>query len=127
MVRGTERAFPGLWSGIMCRKRYIDEALIALSREIDAVVNLGAGFDTRAYRLPPLAKVPVWEVDQPANIKSKQDRLRQWFGRPPEHITFVSIDFDQEALGPALASRGCTQADILHLGGGEPIPDRNGH
>jgi methyltransferase (TIGR00027 family) len=29
-------------------------------------------------------------------------------GRPPEHITFVSIDFDQEALGPALASRGHT-------------------
>ncbi len=35
MVRATERAFPGLWSGIMCRKRYIDEALIAASREID--------------------------------------------------------------------------------------------
>jgi methyltransferase (TIGR00027 family) len=90
------------------QKRYIDEPLIALSREIGAVVNLGAGIDTRAYRLPPLAEVPGWEVDQPANINSKQDRLRQWFGRPPEHITFVSIDFDQEALGPALASRGYT-------------------
>ena len=108
MVRVTERAFPGLWSGIMCRKRYIDEALIASSREIDAVVNLGAGFDTRAYRLPALAEIPVWEVDQPANIKSKQDRLQQRFGRPPEHVALVPIDFDQEALGPALASRGYT-------------------
>jgi len=46
-ARATERAFPGLWSGIMCRKRSIDEALIASSREIDAAVDLGAGFDSR--------------------------------------------------------------------------------
>jgi methyltransferase (TIGR00027 family) len=106
MVRTMDRAFPGLWSGIMYRKRYIDDALIASSREIDAVVNLGAGFDTRAYRLPSLAEIPVWEVDQPANIKSKQDRLRLRFGRLPAHVTLVSIDFDREALGPALATRG---------------------
>jgi len=109
MVRATERAFPGLWSGIMCRKRYIDDALIAASQEIDTVVNLGAGFDTRAYRLPSLAEIPVWEVDQAANIKSKQDRLRQGFGRLPENVTLVSIDFDQETLGPALVSRGYTE------------------
>jgi len=42
-----QRAFPGLWSGIMRSKRSIDEALIASSREIDAVVNRGAGFDSR--------------------------------------------------------------------------------
>lgn len=100
MVRATEHAFPSLWSGIMCRKRYIDDALIAASREIDAVVNLGAGFDTRTYRLPSLAEIPVWEVDQPANIKSKQDRLQQGFGRLPENVTLVSIDFDHETLGP---------------------------
>ena len=108
MVRATERAFPGLWSGIMCRKRYIDEILITSSREIDAAVNLGAGLDTRAYRLPTLVEMPVWEVDQPANIKSKQDCLQRRFGRLPEHVTLVPIDFDQEALGPALISRGFT-------------------
>ncbi|MBR0750529.1 class I SAM-dependent methyltransferase [Bradyrhizobium japonicum] len=42
MVLATERAFPGLWSGMMCRKRYCDEALIASSGEVEAVVNLGA-------------------------------------------------------------------------------------
>ena len=36
--------------------------------QIDAVVNLGAGFDTRVYRLPALASMPVWEVDQRENI-----------------------------------------------------------
>jgi methyltransferase (TIGR00027 family) len=117
MVRATERAFPGLWSGIMCRKRYIDEALIALSREIGAVVNLGAGFDTRAYRLPPLAKVPVWEVDQPANIKSKQDRLRQWIGRPPEHITSCPSTSTRKHLGPPWL-HGATQRSGRHSSSG---------
>jgi methyltransferase (TIGR00027 family) len=108
MVRATERAFPGLWSGIMCRKRYIDDVLTASSREIEAVVNLGAGFDTRTYRLQSLARIPVWEVDQRVNIESKQDRLRQRFGLVPEHVRLVPIDFDREALAPALASHGYT-------------------
>ncbi|MGY3614737.1 SAM-dependent methyltransferase [Bradyrhizobium sp. USDA 10063] len=106
LVRSTERAFPGLWSGIMCRKRFIDDALLAASPEIAAIVNLGAGFDTRAYRLQSLAAIPVWEVDQPANIRSKQAGLRRRFGDVPPHVTLVPIDFDHEALEPALASRG---------------------
>jgi methyltransferase (TIGR00027 family) len=106
LVRATERAFPGLWSGIMCRKRFIDDALVTASPDVAAVVNLGAGFDTRACRLPSLAAIPVWEVDQPANIRSKQDGLLRRFGGVPPHVTLVPIDFDREALGPALASYG---------------------
>jgi O-methyltransferase involved in polyketide biosynthesis len=34
----------------MCRKRYIDEKLIESVGQIDAVVNLGAGFDTITAR-----------------------------------------------------------------------------
>jgi methyltransferase (TIGR00027 family) len=109
IVRATEGAFPGLWSGIVCRKRHIDEVLIAARREIDAVVNLGAGFDTRAYRLQPVVEIPVWEVDQPVNIQSKQHRLRRRFGRVPPHAALVAVDFDHEALEPALASQGYTR------------------
>jgi len=55
MVRATEKDFPGMWGGMMCRKRYIDEKLIDSLNQIDAVVNLGAGYDTRVYRLPALS------------------------------------------------------------------------
>ncbi|MCA6107451.1 SAM-dependent methyltransferase [Bradyrhizobium cenepequi] len=105
MVQATERAFPGIWSGIMCRKRFIDDAVIAAASEMAAIVNLGAGFDTRVYRLPSLAAIPVWEVDQPANIRSKQDGILRRFGGVPPHVTLVPIDFDHEVLEPALASR----------------------
>jgi methyltransferase (TIGR00027 family) len=85
MVRRAENFIPGVWSGMICRKRCIDDLLTqaASQKEVDAVVNLGAGFDTRAYRLPALADVPVWEVDQPEIIHAKQTRLSSVFGAVP--------------------------------------------
>jgi methyltransferase (TIGR00027 family) len=110
MIRASENSAPGIWSGMICRKRYIDEQLIASSAQIDAVVNLGAGFDTRAYRLPALANIPVWEVDQPENIEPKRVQLRKLFGEVPAHVKLVPIDFDHEELGAVLASHGYSTA-----------------
>ena len=92
----------------MCRKRFIDETVTTSCVAMDAIVNLGAGFDTRAYRLPVLAGIRVWECDQPANIKLKQDRLQRRFGNQPGHVCFVPMDFDRQALKPTLASQGYT-------------------
>lgn len=103
MVRVSEKSIPAIWSGMMCRKRYIDEKLIELLGQINAVVNLGAGFDTRAYRLPALADTPVWEVDHLVNIKPKRVRLRKLFGEVPTHVKLVPIDFDREILATVLA------------------------
>ncbi|NPT53850.1 SAM-dependent methyltransferase [Paraburkholderia elongata] len=101
----TEKKFPGVWGGILCRKRYIDEKLIESIGQIEALVNLGAGFDTRAYRLAPIARIPVWEVDQPQNIEAKRRRLRKLFGEIPENVTLVPIDFDQQT--PAIVLPTC--------------------
>jgi methyltransferase (TIGR00027 family) len=106
LVRAGEKRAPGIWGGLMCRKRYIDEKLIESVAHIDAVVDLGAGFDTRAYRLPALADMPVWEVDQPENIGPKQARLRKLFGEVPAHVKLVPIDFDREELDAVLALHG---------------------
>ncbi len=106
MVRATEKSFPGLWGGMMCRKRYIDEELTASVGLINAVVNLGAGFDTRVYRLPALVDTPAWEVDQPDNMEFKRIRLRKLFGEVPGCVKLVPIDFDHEELGTVLASHG---------------------
>jgi methyltransferase (TIGR00027 family) len=106
MVRATERDAPGIWSGMMCRKRFIDEKLTDSIKLMDAVVNLGAGFDTRVYRLPALSEIPVWELDQLGNIKLKQTRLRQVFGTIPSHVKLVAINFDREDLGTVLESHG---------------------
>ncbi len=107
MVRWSEKNMPGMWSGFMCRKRYIDDKVAeAVDSQTEVVVNLGAGFDTRAYRLSALSSVPVWEVDQPANIDAKRSRLKKVFENLPTHVTLVPIDFDHEILGDVMASHG---------------------
>jgi methyltransferase (TIGR00027 family) len=105
-VKLVEKTSPGIWVLMTCRKRYIDEKIIEAAGGIDAVVNLGAGFDTRAYRLLALANVPVWEIDQPENIELKRIQLQRALEVIPEHVTLVPIDFDREDLGGALSARG---------------------
>jgi methyltransferase (TIGR00027 family) len=106
LVRLVDKVFPGLWAGVMCRKRRIDEALSMADGRFGALLNLGAGWDTRAYRLPALAHITVWEVDQYRTIAAKQARLHELFGRTPAHVTLAAFDLDQDGLGSALAALG---------------------
>jgi len=101
IIRKSEQNVPGLWGGIMARKRFIDDALTGSA--IEAVVNLGAGFDTRGCR--PGGHV-VWELDQRSTIEAKRKRLRKIFGTVPENLTLVPLDFDRDNLDTALASHG---------------------
>jgi methyltransferase (TIGR00027 family) len=61
----VEREGPGLWASMTCRKRYIADKVTESLDDIDAVVVLGAGFDTLAYRLVRKTGIPIFEVDQP--------------------------------------------------------------
>jgi methyltransferase (TIGR00027 family) len=106
MVRVTEKDGPGFWGSVLCRKRYIDERVVASVGEIQAVVILGSGFDMRPFRIPALSEVPVWEIDQPENIEPKRKRLRSTFGTIPANLTLFAMDFDHQDLNAALASHG---------------------
>lgn len=105
-VNSAEKAAPGIWGGILVRKRYIDEKLQESAGQVAAVVNLGAGLDTRIYRLPELASLPAWEVDQPENIAAKRAALTSALGEIPQNVTLVPVDFDHEVLGDGLARHG---------------------
>jgi methyltransferase (TIGR00027 family) len=102
----SEKSLPGIWGGMLCRKRYVDDKLTESVDHVDAVINLGAGFDTRAYRLPALSGLPIWEVDQHEIIDSKRPKLLKAFGAIPSNINLVPIDFDHEDLGLVLSSHG---------------------
>lgn len=69
------------------------------------LVVLGAGLDTRAWRLPALAEVAVFEVDHPATQRDKQQRAA---GLTPtaRSVEFVPVDLSHQALGPALGRSG---------------------
>ncbi|WP_216902109.1 SAM-dependent methyltransferase [Nocardia alni] len=103
----TDREAPGLWNAIACRKRYLDDRTAeALADGVAAVVLLGAGFDTRGYRLVAPRGIPDFEVDMPVNIEAKRKRMPV-----PRHVTLVPIDFEAGDLSATLAAAGYRAAD----------------
>jgi methyltransferase (TIGR00027 family) len=106
MINTTEKDFPGIWGTMICRKRYIDEKLKDSISQIKAIVNIGAGFDTRIYRLPSLSDFHAWEIDQIENIQLKQIRLKKVLGKLPSNIKLVMMDFDHDDIIMALQSNG---------------------
>lgn len=106
LIGVTEKTAHGIWGSMLCRKRYIDDSIQASLGSMDALVNLGAGFDTRAYRLPGLATLPVFEVDTPENIAAKQARLLAHYGQLPATVRLVPIDFERQELAAVLADQG---------------------
>lgn len=106
----SEKSDPGIWGGLLCRKRYIDDKLVASRNKIEQMVNLGAGFDTRPYRLAAISGLPVWEVDQRENIEAKEKRLRKALATIPANVKLVPVDFDRDDLGLILAAHGYSGA-----------------
>jgi methyltransferase (TIGR00027 family) len=106
LVGITEKTAHGIWGSMLCRKRFIDDKLRESARDIDAVVILGAGLDTRAYRLDVLQHLPVFEVDLPENVAFKQARLRELHQQCPASLQLVPVDFERQNLAAALAERG---------------------
>ncbi|MFE2839720.1 class I SAM-dependent methyltransferase [Streptomyces mirabilis] len=84
----------------------IDDAV--RSHRTPQLVVLGAGLDSRAWRLPELADTDVWEVDHPASQQDKQERLAE-AGVPPvvaRSVRFAPVDFATDDLGSALEAAG---------------------
>lgn len=109
MIRGSEFTGPGLWANLACRKHFIDDKLKeALSdiKDIDAVVILGAGLDTRAYRLTRQVRIPVFEVDLPVNIAMKAKTVRRVLGELPLSVRLAPLDFENDDLLTSLAEHG---------------------
>jgi methyltransferase (TIGR00027 family) len=80
----------------------IDRALeAAVSSGCRQVVLLGAGLDTRAFRMSALAGARVFEVDHPATQAYKRRRAAEL--QPlAGSLTFVAVDFEHSPLAARL-------------------------
>src|SRR5215216_2692143 len=98
---------PGAIAFITARERYIDDFLkTCLSEGLDQVVVLGAGFDTRAYRIAGIEQTRLFEVDHPATQKVKLKRLKKVIDPLPGHVTFIPVDFNTQTLAERLFTSG---------------------
>ncbi len=103
----VDRGWPRTRSSAVVRTRLIDDAVVeALDRGTAQLVLLGAGLDSRPYRLLQGRAVAVFEVDHPATQRAKCARLRAALGTLPAHVRYLPIDFERDDLGEALRSCG---------------------
>lgn len=77
----------------------------AIAGGVRQLVVLGAGYDGRAWRMPELAGVRVFEIDHPATQAEKRRRLAE-LPAPFGAVELVPIDFERESLASALGRAG---------------------
>ena len=91
---------------VLIRARFTDDRVLAAAeRGVGQLVILGAGFDTFALRYPDLG-IRVFEVDLPASSALKRTRLAAAGIAVPEHLDFVSVDFERDDLDERLTNAG---------------------
>jgi methyltransferase (TIGR00027 family) len=77
------------------RITFVDAATRRSLATVNQFVILGAGFDTRAFRLPRPGQIRCYEVDTPQTQAAKR-RLLRAAGIESSFITFVAADFETE-------------------------------
>jgi methyltransferase (TIGR00027 family) len=97
---------------VNARTHHIDALLVAaLSTGVTQVVNLGAGFDSRAYRFRDrFPRARFFELDLPAMIRVKRERVVNIFGAVPDRVVLVPTDFTTHPLDEVLRHAGYDRA-----------------
>ena len=106
LARFIDARWPGARTSGIARTRLIDDwASDEVAAGAQQVLILGAGFDSRAWRLSAFRDLPVFEVDHPATSAVKRKQIEA-LGASTSRVTFVPIDFDRESLSATLLNAG---------------------
>jgi methyltransferase (TIGR00027 family) len=99
----TDFTAKGISGALLCRTKYFDDSLqAAMADGIDQLVILGAGLDTRPYRIAGINEITVVEVDLPIIQNIKKEKIKRFLGALPPNITFIPIDFNNQILDDVL-------------------------
>ena len=125
LVTRTFRIYTNYY--VNARTQHMD-ALLKQAAEDGAtqVVNLGAGYDSRAYRFrDAMPAVRFFEIDLPAMIQEKKRRVELALGQLPGDVVYVPIDFNTQNIPGELKKAGYDPgrktffiwegADLLHF------------
>ncbi|BBO70833.1 SAM-dependent methyltransferase [Desulfosarcina alkanivorans] len=100
--------FPGVNGAIVSRVRFIDDVVKqALSDGMRQLVIIGAGYDSRAYRMDGIGgRVTVFELDDPATQQDKRGKLEAAIGAPLDHVRYIAMDVGRDSIKERLADNG---------------------
>jgi methyltransferase (TIGR00027 family) len=110
MLEHSEQAHPeqvaDIAPYIVIRTRFFDDLALGCATEgVRQVVIVGAGMDTRAFRLPWPAGTSLYELDHPELLDLKEEILVREGACPQCHRSFLGVDLEGE-WRPALTSAG---------------------
>jgi len=98
---------PSIRKAIVLRARFMDDhSRECLNQGFEQVVLLGAGYDSRFFRLQEFRDVKVFELDLSSTQVIKKTLTRRLLGKLPENVTFVAIDFSKDCIGEKLIKAG---------------------
>ncbi|SDZ30902.1 methyltransferase, TIGR00027 family [Asanoa ishikariensis] len=105
--RLAETAMPGVRGTAVCRTRVVDDwCREALAAGAGQAVVVGAGLDSRPYRIAEFAAARVWEVDLPGTQARKRAALARLTGPAPANIRYLPADITTDRLDAVLAADG---------------------
>jgi methyltransferase (TIGR00027 family) len=112
IARGFDRHWPAMETWLALRVAHLDRLVAYAVDRLGArqIVILGAGYDTRAARLPR-AGVRYFEVDHPDTQAAKRDRLATIIGYPIDAATYAPCDFEREDPIDRLRAAGLATGD----------------
>jgi methyltransferase (TIGR00027 family) len=102
------KQFPGVNGAIVSRVRFIDDVVKqALSDGMRQLVIIGAGYDSRAYRLDGIGgRVTVFELDDSTTQRDKLAKLEAVIGKLPDHVRYIAMDVATDSIETRLAENG---------------------
>jgi methyltransferase (TIGR00027 family) len=103
-----EALLPGVNGAIAARIKFIDDCVLdCLKRHFKQLVIIGAGYDTRPYRIKGVKEnMRVFEVDHPMTQEIKTNTISAIFNTLPDHVVFVPMIFGQDRLDHKLFQAG---------------------
>jgi methyltransferase (TIGR00027 family) len=98
---------PGRNNSIVARVRFFDDFVKkSIDEGIEQLVILGAGYDSRAYRIEGLKKIKTFEVDHPTTQNIKMEKIKMILGSLPGHVVYVPCNLETEDFGQRLIDMG---------------------
>jgi len=119
----------GLFDHLTLRTKFIDDAILSRTstanqanqqneqQQHEQLVILGAGYDTRGFRLDLPDGFTVWEVDQPG-VQSRKRKIMEGLAVTDKavearlgasssgpHVEFLEVDFNKDSIGERLVSQ----------------------
>lgn len=108
MAEEIERKMPGLANAIRARIRYFDDIVQdASGGGFSQLVILGAGYDTRVFRIDSLkGGMKTFEIDRHDTQIRKTGIITKVFGELPDNLTFIALDMAQNECWNPLFKAG---------------------